>query len=221
MKPTRIALLLLLGLGGALAQAQDANLLVSHVLVSVGADGLKRTTEFSERVYRRENMVWVERVIPQGAHTAEEHRSGGPEHKHLDVAAAARWISRDERGNPQLKLVSSEDKAIVSVASADYGNVGFDGSWASAYHLSDPAVLKKMTPGPRTSQGRWYSQAGNGGQMRLLWNDRLQLPMQIESQDVRGLSRKVTRVQAIPAPRTLPWTGLNGYATKDYSDFLD
>ena len=166
-------------------------------------------------------MVWVERVIPAGAHTPDEHRRGGAEHKHLDVAAAARWISRDGRGAPQLKLVSAEDKAIVGVASADYGNVGFDGSWAAAYHLSDPAVLKQMTPGPRTPQGQWYSRAGTGGQMRLLWNDRLQLPMQIESQDARGLSRKVTRVRAIPAPRTLPWTGLDGYATKDYADFLD
>jgi hypothetical protein len=209
------------GQAQAQAQAQDANLLVSHTVVSLGADGLKRTTEFSERVYRRANLVWIERVIPEGAHNPQEHAAGGRDHKHLDVAAAARWITRDERGHVQVKLVSREDKAVVGISSADYGNIGFDGSWPAAYHLIDPAMLGRLKPGQNTAQGQWYSLADKNGSMRVLWSEALQVPLQVEIQNSRGNSRKSTRVQMLAAPAAPAWTQLSGYDSKDYSDFLD
>lgn len=201
--------------------AQDANLLVSHTVVSLGADGLKRTTEFSERVYRRANLVWIERVIPDGAHNPQEHAAAGHNHKHLDVAAAARLITRDERGNVQVKLVSREDKAVVGISSADYGNIGFDGSWTAAYHLIDPAMLGRLKHGQKTTQGQWYSLADKNGSMRVLWSEGLQLPLQVEMQNAQGNSRKSTRVQMLTAPAAPAWTQLSGYDSKDYSDFLD
>jgi hypothetical protein len=39
------------------AAAQDVDLLVTHTTVAAGADGIKRSTEFSERMVRREDQV--------------------------------------------------------------------------------------------------------------------------------------------------------------------
>ena len=51
----------------AVGSGPSLDLMVRHTSVSLGADGVKRTAEFSERVHRRPQMVWIERVIPPHA----------------------------------------------------------------------------------------------------------------------------------------------------------
>jgi hypothetical protein len=163
-------------------------------------------------------MVWIERVVPAHAHSAEEHAKGHKEHKHLDTAAAARWITRDERGEPRLRLVSAADKVVIEIARTDYGNVGFDGSWVAAWYLIDPAVLQSSRPRPR---GRHHHLQPPG--RRLAPHRGLgqpaQDPVSVESTGPGG-SRK-TVVQNAAAPAVAPWTRLDGYGRKDYSDYLD
>lgn len=220
IKPIRPCLLagLLAGMAPAL-WAQDVNLLVRHTSVSLGADGVKRTAEFAERFYRRPQLVWIERVIPEGAHSAEEHAKGHKEHRHLDVTAAARWITSDDKGNPAIRLVSSEDKVVVDVAKTDYGNIGFDGSWIAAYHLLDPAVLQKMTAAKAVGDTTTYTRNDKGAKVTVVWNHKLQYPVSVESVGTGG-SRK-TWVQPIAAPAVSPWTALKAYQKKDYADYLD
>ena len=43
------------------ACAQDVELLVKHTAVSYGPDGVKRSTEFSERVSRAKDSLWISR----------------------------------------------------------------------------------------------------------------------------------------------------------------
>jgi hypothetical protein len=216
------AALLLAGIAPAI-QAQDLNLLVQHTSASLGADGVKRTFEFSELVYRRANWVWVERVMPDvahsGAHSADDHAKAGTEHRHLDVAAAARWISRGADGATEVRLVSTEDKAVVDIARTEYGNIGFDGSWIAAYHLIDPAVLQKMNAVKVDGDLTTYARNDNGSRVTVVWNHRLQFPASVESSGPGG-SRK-TMVRQVPAPKLEPWNKLHGYQSRDYSDYLD
>lgn len=220
LRPTLIAAALAACGAAALpALAQDADLLVRHTIVSAGADGIKRTVEFSERVVRRQDQVWIERIVPAGWHSAHEHAAGDKGHRHLDVSAAARWVQRGQDGRPSLQLASAEDKVLVDVAPTDYGNVGFDGSWTAAYHLIDPASLKALKPTGRNGDLTTYTSQEPGRTLKVVWNQRLQYPVLVES--TQGASSRKTAVQAQPPAATPPWNATRSYQKKDYSDYLD
>lgn len=205
--------------GAAAAMAQDLSLAVRHTTVSAGADGIKRTAEFSERFVRRGDSVWVERIVPAGWHGADEHAKGGKGHRHLDVAAAARWITREADGTPRLRLASAEDKVLVDVARTDYENVGFDGQWTSAYYLIDPAVLKRMKAGTTQGDTTTYTSSDAGRTLKIVWNQRLQYPVSVES--ASGPSSRKTVVELAPDAKAVPWSAAQGYQRKDYADYLD
>ena len=201
------------------AAAQDVDLLVRHSTVAASADGIKRSTEYAERMVRRDGQVWVERVVPQGWHSADVHAQADKEHKHLDVAVAARWITHDDAGKLRVRLASKEDKVLVDVDKTDFANIDFDGSWLAAYHLIDPAALKAMkltgTKGDLTT----YLSADKARQVKVVWNDRLKIPVLVES--VSGASSKKTVVEIKTPGKALPWLATQQYTRKDYSDYLD
>lgn len=215
----RAGLALLAGLALPHAHAENVELLVKHLTVSAGADGVTRSTEFSERLTRTPDTVWVSRVLPPSAHSDRDHAKGGDEHKHLDTATAPRWISRTAKGDVALKLVPRDGNVLVNVTRTDYGNVGFDGSWAAAWSLIDPAVLKRMKPVKTTGDLTTYTVAEKGRNLKVVWNAKLQLPERVESGDES--SRSETLVQVLGAPKSLPWEKLQGFMQKDYSDYLD
>ena len=214
-----VCALLLVGASALPACAQDADLLVKHVAVSAGADGVKRTAEFAERMVRRQDQVWVERVVPAGWHTADDHGKADKSHKHLDTAAAARWVTRGADGTAAIRLASREDKVIVDVAKAEFENVGFDGSWAGAYYLIDPAVLKRMKVTSTDGDLVTYNSTEANRQLKVVWNDKLKLPLLVESRS--GASSKRTTVEVAALTKSLPWDGVKAYSRKDYSDYLD
>ena len=199
--------------------AQTVDLLVKHSAVSQGADGVKRSTEFSERLTRTPDSVWISRVLPQSAHSGHDHAKGGETHKHLDVSTASRWITRAPNGDIALRLVPNDGKTLVTVTKTDYGNVGFDGSWAAAWSLIDPATLKRMKAGPVVGELATYTLAEKDRRLKVVWNTKLQLPMRVESSDA-GSSRQ-TVVQVLGTPASRPWDKLQGFTQKDYSDYLD
>ena len=108
----------------AAACAQDLELLVKHTAVSYGPDGVKRSTEFSERVSRAKDSLWISRVLPKELHSDHEHAKGGKEHKHLDVTTASRWISRDASGAVQMRLVPNDERVVVAVSTRQTINQG-------------------------------------------------------------------------------------------------
>lgn len=201
------------------AWAQDAELLVRHSEVSSGADGVRRSTEFSERVSRSGDNIWISRVLPAGAHSEVEHASAGKQHKHLDVSTASRWITRSADGAALMRIVPNADKVVVNVGKTDYGNVGFDGSWAAAWHLMDPAVLSRMTAGRVVGDLTTYSLRDKDRKVNVVWNGRLQIPVLVET--ASGSSRRRTVVEVLGSSATRPWDKLKAYAQKDYSDYLD
>ncbi|MBI2770426.1 MAG: hypothetical protein HYX47_12445 [Burkholderiales bacterium] len=95
---------------------------------------------------RTKDNLWVSRVLPADSHSAGGHPKGDKAHKHLYVATASRWITRDATGKAQLKLVPAHGKVVVTVGKADYDSVGFDGSWDAAWGLIDAGTLKRMKP---------------------------------------------------------------------------
>jgi hypothetical protein len=211
--------LLLAGASAPPACAQDADLLVKHIAVSAGADGVKRTVEFAERMVRRQDQVWVERVVPAGWHTADDHGKAEQSHKHLDTAAAARWVTRSPDGTVGVRLASREDKVVVDVTRSDFENVGFDGSWTATYYLIDPAALRRMKIVSAQGDLITYTSTEANRQLKVVWNDKLKLPLLVESRS--GASSKRTSVEVAALTKSLPWDGVKGYARKDYSDYLD
>jgi hypothetical protein len=201
------------------AAAQDADLTVRHIAVVAGADGVKRTSEFAERMVRRKDAIWIERIVPAGWHTAQSHAKAGAGHRHLDVALAARWIDRLPDGKTRVRLASSEEKVLVDVAPTEFANIGFDGSWTGAYHLIDPAALKRMRVVKTEGERVTYASTTAGNALTIVWNERLQLPVQVDS--VSGASSRRTLVEVAPTPAATPFATAAGYARKDYSDYLD
>lgn len=97
-------------------------------------------------------MVWIERVLPPEAHREADHAKGGHDHKHMDIVAAARWITKEGEQPVRIRLVNAHDKVVVNVPAAEYGNIGFDGNWANAQYLLDPQQLKTI---PAPAKAPW------------------------------------------------------------------
>nr|WP_060985548.1 hypothetical protein [uncultured Acidovorax sp.] len=201
------------------AWAQDVELLVRHSQVSTGLDGVKRSTEFSERVIRRSDSIWVSRVLPTASPEHHEHAATSKQHKHLDVTTASRWITRAADGTLTVRIVPNDEKVVVTVGKADYGNIGFDGSWAAAYNLIDPAVLERMQTGGVTGDLTTYTRRQKDRDVTVLWNRKLQIPVLVETVD--GSSSRKTVVQVLSRSAARPWDKFLAAPQKDYSDYLD
>ena len=113
----------------------------------------------------------------------------------------------------------NDQKVLVSVTKTDFGNIGFDGSWAAAWSLIDPASLKRMKAGPVSGDLTTYTLVEKDRNLKVIWNTRLQIPTLVQSFD--KTSRRETLVQVVGAPAALAWDKLQGFTTKDYSDYLD
>ena len=205
------------------ASAPELALKIEHDITTLSADGITRNVRYAERLVRQGDQVWLARVLPPNAHEEAEHAAGAKSHKHMDVAAAARWVQRAPDGTLRVRLVNAHDKLAVDVPQADWANAGFDGQWASALHLLDPARVARMTPlaRPAPTGSKWVESRNGQMTVRVLWDDKGQYPRRVESSHARGTSRSVTVATPEALPKPLPWDRLQGYAQKEYSDLLD
>jgi hypothetical protein len=220
MKVLAIALALLSHMPVALAavEALDQNLQVQHYSMVLGRDGVKRETTFTERLYRRNDQVWTERLIASEA--AGEHDHSG--HNHPDAGSSPMWVRRQADGSLDARLIERHQRRIVKVDSQYYGNIGFNGNWGSTFYLSDPQSLKNMrAAGPVKDGIQMYESKRGELTVRVSWDVKGQYPRRVESFDAHGLTRRQTLVSVIAAPPVLPWKTLAGYAEIDYSDLLD
>ncbi len=200
---------------------------VEHQLSSLGTDGIQRDVRFAERVYRQGDRVWIARELPsESAHAKDEHISDHTNahagHKHADTDTAPRWIERDAKGALTVRVVSDAQQKNYAVEPAEYANVGFDGSWATAYHLLDPAALKGMrAEGPVRNGVQTYRTKQGDRTVTVDWDVAGQYPRRVESRNASGSQRKLTRVTALPAPAAAPWVRAQRYAAADYTDLMD
>ncbi|MEN0036662.1 MAG: hypothetical protein AAGC78_06325 [Cellvibrio sp.] len=189
----------------------------------LGKDGVRQEMSYSELLYRQPDSLWIEREVPAAAQRAhDDHHHGGLGHKHADVTGAPLWIVRDTQGKLDVKLVDRHEKRLIEIAEAYYNNVGFDGHWVETWSLADPESLKKLKPTNVSENGleTYEIQRGNQ-QITLVWNTKGQYAQSISSKDAQGLSGRTIKASQISAPKTLPWTQLGNYLSRDYSDLLD
>ena len=199
--------------------------MVHHHQHMVTRDGLTKDSRWSDRFLRSPGHVWIERVLP-ATHVHEPEEAGG---KHLhgeDWSSAARHLQITADGEIRLEFVQPEDRVIYETETRDWPEVGFDGSWTIASHLLDPASLASLPYASRKSPQpglRWRERRDGQGFLRVLWSDRFQLPLIIESGNAEGTRTQSTRIEIrpLPADAHMPWTRLGGFRRREYTDLLD
>jgi len=221
-----LAVVPLAGIAAGDAAAPDQNLRISHHVLTIGKDGVQRESRYADLMFRRADSVWVERELPPALREdhAHEAREGKVHigHAHADNTAAPLWVRRDAGGKVQVGMVLRQQRKLIEVDAANYGNVGYNGSWANAYWLVDPASLKRMKDLGAAGKGvqRYELQQGEST-LRIDWDVAGRYARRIEQRNAHGTSLNVMTAAAIPAPKTLPWQQVGGYERGEYSDLLD
>lgn len=189
----------------------------------LGKDGVRQEMSYSELVYRQPDLLWIEREVPAAVkHLHDDHKHAGMGHKHDDVTGAPLWIARDTQGKLDVKLVDRDEKRLIDIEEAYYGNVGFDGHWTESWHLANPNTLKNLKPTNVSADGlETYEIKRGDQQITLVWNSKGQFAQSIAAKDEHGLSGRTINARAITAPKNLPWAQLSNYLPRDYSDLLD
>ena len=126
-------------------------------------------------------------------------------------------------GAAKLALGDAEDAVIVDVDKAGFANFGFHGSWTRARHLVDPDALAKMRRigAPDGAGAQWYEARTGSGTLRVLWDERRRIALEVGSESADGHSRMTTRAQVVGAPAAEPWKAAAAMARKSWYDLLD
>jgi hypothetical protein len=192
--------------------------------MTLTSEGVKKQTQFQERFIRDTNTVWSERIIPAAVKQRENAQEHDNHEHNLNFATAGKWLVRDINNN-QVKLyfVRSDEHKIITPRVSEYGTLGFDGAWETAYYLVNRAALKKMTILQKKAPdgAKWYEKKDAKQFTRILWDEYKEIPLTIETGSFDGTANnKITLVLA-PAPLALPWNSLGSYQTMAYEDLLD
>ena len=206
------------------APAPDVEAIVSYETRHVMSSGITRVDTWQERLVRRGDQVWTERILPAAVQDHDDDHDKKPEHighKHFNGDTAARWLRLQADGKVDVKYVDREHRAVVAIPRAEYGTVGFDGSWAAAANIVPAMLAKSMKAGSSSGEAQWRTDRRDGWSHRVLWSESRQLAMKVESVRDDGTVRRLVTVQLKPVAAKAPWDLLAGYAQKRYDDFMD
>ncbi|RFS28834.1 hypothetical protein [Aeromonas dhakensis] len=188
------------------------------------SDGISKESQWQEKWLRVGDQVWSQRLIPlplaRAYHAAHDATPG---HKHFTHQMAARWVTRNQQDELQLRYADNWHNQLVEVPEEEYGQVAFKPDWPRIRHLINPALLQEMTPldEPAPEQARWYEKRECKQRTRILWSSRWQLPLVVESASLDGYRSYRMEVTLKSLPKALPWQQLEGYQTLDLRDFFD
>ncbi len=211
----------------AVNKAPELNLRVSYFTRTVGNDGVQRDTRYTNRMYRRQGMVWTEREMPAGLKESLTHgheHGHGPHagHAHDEAQGAPLRVRRDADGTEHVEVVLEKTRRVIEVDRAHHGNVGYGGSWDAAYWLVTPASLQKMETVGAAKGGVQRYRARRDEQVTLVdWDVAGQYPRRIERSDAHGTALYQVTASRVPTPATLPWKASEKFDRGDYSDLLD
>ena len=187
---TQVGILLVIGLLSISASAQsNANFKINHYSMSIGQDGVKRETSYSENLYRNGSEVIYKRDLPTTSHKKEIHN-----HRHFNSAISPQLVTLTKSGEVNFAFLDIENKTRIEVSKLDFNSVGFSGSWPGSYSLIDPAIFKSMVKkgtGP-SNYSIWYEQVGDKGTTRILWDDKNKIALEVEVISKDGLMKKRT-----------------------------
>ena len=204
----------------------DIDARVSYETRQVMASGVTRIDTWQERLVRRGNQTWTERIRPPSAHAGRAHETVAEHagHKHFNAETSARWLTLAPGGQVEVRFVDAEHKVVVSVPPAEFGTVAFDGRYGGAASIVPVAVVRAMKPvSGMSSEGQWFTDRGQGWSHRVLWSESRQLALRVESQRDDGSVRRIVTARLLPAAtgEPAPWHRLADYAHKNYDDFMD
>ena len=188
------------------------------------SDGISKESQWQEKWLRVGDQVWSQRLIPlplaRAYHAAHDATPG---HKHFTHQMAARWVTRNQQDELQLRYADNWHNQLVEVPEEEYGQVAFKPDWPRIRHLINPALLQEMTPLDEAipEQARWYEKREGKQRTRILWSSRWQLPLVVESASLDGYRSYRMEVTLKSLPKSLPWQQLEGYQTLDLRDFFD
>ncbi|MDM5053239.1 hypothetical protein OB956_02915 [Aeromonas dhakensis] len=188
------------------------------------SDGISKESQWQEKWLRVGDQVWSQRLIPlplaRAYHAAHDATPG---HKHFTHQMAARWVTRNQQDELQLRYADNWHNQLVEVPEEEYGQVAFKPDWPRIRHLINPALLQEMTPLDEVApeQARWYEKREGKQRTRILWSSRWQLPLVVELASLDGYRSYRMEVTLKPLPKSLPWQQLEGYQTLDLRDFFD
>jgi hypothetical protein len=163
---------------------------------------------------------------PKGEGTNESLRDFPVNHEHKDFnyIVLPRHVSFDG-SKVSVEFIDDHDRQVINIVPTEYENVNFDGSWPNTYYLVNPKVVAAMPLSQRPSSAgnaRWHEVVKNGLFQRVLWDEKLSIPLMIETGDLKNTF--LQRINVSPTAgliKDLPWNHQQGYAQKEYSDFLD
>lgn len=184
---------------------------------TIGNDGVTRTSVFQERMYRNNQNIWIERVLPK-QHTHKPHEHG---HKHLDLAEAAQHYFINNKKQPELKLILTEDKTVVHLQDADIEMLGLSSCWKCVYSLIDPNTLKNMTVIKKDSSTTWYESKNKRNKMTIEWDNRNNIAKKVDIRSLDGKRYDTLKANIQQVNIVEPWKNYSKFKNKDYADFGD
>ncbi|WP_280187473.1 hypothetical protein [Delftia sp. PS-11] len=211
----------------AVQATPEADLRITYEAMSMGSDGVQRSSIYTNRVYRRKGLLWVEREMPaalQHSHAHGHAHGHGPHagHAHDEARAAPLSIRRAEDGRVSVEAILTRLRRVISVDLAHHGNVGYGGSFENVYWIVPPAALQAMerVGKPQGGVQRYRSTASEQTTV-IDWDMAHQFARRVERRDAHGTERIVVTASRLPAPLAQPWKAIEGYDKGDYSDLLD
>lgn len=203
--------------------APDLDLTIKYFNRELTPEGVLRESRYEEKMLRRSGHVWSQRVLP-GTTTANDSTHPNHEHKDFNYIVLPRHVTFD--GNKvSVEFINTHDRQVINIVPTEYENVNFDGSWLNAYYLIDPKTVAAMPVSMRATSAanaRWHEVLKNGLFQRVLWDEKMLIPLMIETGDIKNSFFQRISVSAnARLIKDLPWSHQQGYAQKEYSDFLD
>lgn len=187
---TLVGIFLVIGtLTNTVSAQGNATFKIDHYSMSIGQDGVKRETSYSENLYRNGSEVIYRRDLPATPHKKESHN-----HRHFNSAISPQLVTLTKSGEVNFAFLDIENKTRIEVSKLDFNSVGFSGSWPGSYSLVDPAIFKSMVKkgtGP-FNYSTWYEQVGDKGTTRVLWDDKNKIALEVEVSSKDGLMKKRT-----------------------------
>lgn len=201
----------------------DLDLTVKYFNRELNAEGVLHESSYEEKMLRRKSHVWSERIIPRQA-SLNDTSHPNHEHKDFNYIVLPRHVRLDNN-KLAVEFIDPHDRQVISIAPTEYENINFDGSWLNTYYLVNPQAVAAMPLSGRRSNAahaRWHEMEKNGLFQRVLWDDQAGIPLIVETGNKAGTFFQ--RIQVTPHAKltqNLPWQNLQGFAQKEYSDFLD
>lgn len=224
----------------AVSPAPELDLSIRHYSRLSTPGGLVRENRYEEIMLRRNNHVWLARVLPESLASGPAQQHARQPRRTVALHGAPSLIGQGlppqisdpglmprhitlEQGKLKLELIDTQNREILAVTPADYGAINFDGSWSNTYYLLDPAMVTTLFLADQPVPGtRWRTREKNGYFQRVLWDEQNMIPLAIETGNSDGSFFRRTEVRIRKnVTSELPWKNLETYTRKDYPHAFD